>query len=96
MPFKFAVPARLPLAARLAVVAGLAGGLLLVAGGPAAAHPLGNFTINQYSRLRLEQRRGLFRAGLGVASLSRVLPLATASVLVLVGLFLAAHGVTGI
>ena len=44
-------------AARLAVVAGLAGGLLLVAGGPAAAHPLGNFTINQYSGLRLEPDR---------------------------------------
>lgn len=42
------------------------------------------------------RRRGPVWASLGVASLSRVLPLATASVLVLVGLFLAARGATGI
>jgi nickel/cobalt transporter (NicO) family protein len=40
-------------ALRLAVVAALAGGLLLAWAGGAAAHPLGNFTINQYTGLRL-------------------------------------------
>jgi ABC-type nickel/cobalt efflux system permease component RcnA len=35
------------------VVAALAGGLLLAWAGGAAAHPLGNFTINQYTGLRL-------------------------------------------
>jgi ABC-type nickel/cobalt efflux system permease component RcnA len=35
------------------VVAALTGGLLLAWAGGAAAHPLGNFTINQYTGLRL-------------------------------------------
>jgi nickel/cobalt transporter (NicO) family protein len=38
---------------RLAAVAALAVGLLLVSAGVAAAHPLGNFTVNQYAGLRL-------------------------------------------
>ncbi len=38
---------------RLAAVAALAVGLLLVSAGAAAAHPLGNFTVNQYAGLRL-------------------------------------------
>jgi nickel/cobalt transporter (NicO) family protein len=42
---------------RLLLAAALAGGLLLLAAGPAAAHPLGNFTVNQYSGLRLEPDR---------------------------------------
>src|SRR4029077_20888210 len=36
---------------RLAVVAGLAGILLLAGSGAAEAHPLGNFTINLYDGL---------------------------------------------
>jgi nickel/cobalt transporter (NicO) family protein len=39
--------------ARLAVLASLVVGLLLAWAGAAAAHPLGNFTVNQYSGLRL-------------------------------------------
>ena len=42
---------------RLALAAALAAGLLLLAAGPAAAHPLGNFTVNQYNGLRLEPNR---------------------------------------
>jgi nickel/cobalt transporter (NicO) family protein len=40
-------------AVRLAVLASLVAGLLLALAGTAAAHPLGNFTVNQYSGLRL-------------------------------------------
>jgi nickel/cobalt transporter (NicO) family protein len=42
---------------RLALAAAMAAGLLLLAAGPAAAHPLGNFTVNQYNGLRLEPNR---------------------------------------
>ena len=42
---------------RLLLAAALSGTLLLLAAGPAAAHPLGNFTVNQYSGLRLEPDR---------------------------------------
>jgi nickel/cobalt transporter (NicO) family protein len=44
---------------RLALAAALAGGLLLLVPGPAAAHPLGNFTVNQYNGLRLQPDRVL-------------------------------------
>ncbi|SRR6266540_5070662 len=39
--------------ARLAALASLVAGLLLAWAGTAAAHPLGNFTVNQYTGLRL-------------------------------------------
>ena len=39
---------------RLAVVGGLLAGVVLLAAGPASAHPLGNFTINLYSGLVVE------------------------------------------
>lgn len=42
---------------RLMLVPLLAGGLLAATAAAAGAHPLGNFTVNQYSGLRLEPRR---------------------------------------
>ncbi len=42
---------------RLVLAVLLAGGLLAAGVGVAGAHPLGNFTVNQYSGLRLEPQR---------------------------------------
>ncbi|TMK65431.1 MAG: nickel transporter, partial [Actinobacteria bacterium] len=41
---------------RFVVVAAIAGAILM-AGGPAQAHPLGNFTINTYDGLRVSPSR---------------------------------------
>jgi nickel/cobalt transporter (NicO) family protein len=47
------LPLRIRSLVRLGTVAALVAGLLLAFAGTAAAHPLGNFTINQYTGLRL-------------------------------------------
>jgi nickel/cobalt exporter len=42
---------------RFAVLAGLAGALLVLSAGPAGAHPLGNFTVNRFSGIEVFPER---------------------------------------
>lgn len=54
---------------RALALAGLAAGLVLVSGGAASAHPLGNFTVNHYNGISLYPERVEVRAIVDIAEI---------------------------